>query len=106
MTDRLSPTERSAVMSRIRGTNTEPELLVRRLLHGNGYRYRLHAAALPGRPDVVFQSRKKVIFVHGCFWHQHSGCTAARLPKSRKAFWRKKLHRNVQRDQEQRSTLI
>ena len=106
MTDRLSAEQRSAQMSRIRATNTKPELFVRRLLHRMGYRYRLHVANLPGRPDLVFPSRRKVIFVHGCFWHQHSRCTDASLPKSRKQFWHKKLHRNVQRDKEQRSKLI
>ena len=106
MTDRISPAQRSAQMSRIRGINTEPELLVRRILCRSGYRYRLHVASLPGRPDLVFKPRRKVIFVHGCFWHQHSGCPDASLPKSRKGFWRKKLRRNVQRDEEQRSALI
>jgi|ERR1700722_8848327 len=105
MTDRLSAAQRSAQMSRIRGTNTKPELFVRRILHISGYRYRLHVASLPGRPDLVFKSRKKVIFVHGCFWHQHSGCRDATLPKSRKRFWREKLRRNVRRDGEQRNAL-
>jgi len=106
MTDRISPAQRSAQMSRIRGTNTKPELLVRRILHRSGYRYLLHAASFPGRPDLVFKSRKKVIFVHGCFWHQHSGCSDATLPKSRTRFWREKLRRNVERDEEQRRALI
>lgn len=106
MTDRLSPAQRSAQMSRIRSTDTQPELVVRRLLHRIGYRYRLHVAALPGRPDLVFHARKKVIFVHGCFWHRHSGCPDATLPKSRTHFWSKKLRRNVKRDEEQRSTLV
>jgi DNA mismatch endonuclease (patch repair protein) len=106
MTDTISPAQRSAQMSRIRGTNTKPELFVRRILRRSGYRYRLHVTSLPGRPDLVFKSRRKVIFVHGCFWHQHSGCTDASLPKSRTRFWRKKLRRNVQRDEEQRSALV
>jgi DNA mismatch endonuclease (patch repair protein) len=106
VTDRLSPAQRSAQMSRIRSADTKPELVVRRLLHHIGYRYRLHVAALPGRPDLVFHSRRKVIFVHGCFWHQHAGCADATLPKTRTQFWRNKLHRNVQRDQEQQSALI
>jgi DNA mismatch endonuclease (patch repair protein) len=106
MTDRISAAQRSAQMSRIQGTNTKPELFVRRILYRSGYRYRLHVASLPGRPDVVFKSRRKVVFVHGCFWHQHSGCTDASLPKSRARFWRRKLRRNAQRDEEQRRALV
>jgi DNA mismatch endonuclease (patch repair protein) len=106
MADRVSPAQRSAQMSRIRGTDTKPELLVRRILSRLGYRYRLHVASLPGRPDLVFRSRGKVIFVHGCFWHRHSGCGDATLPKSRPRFWQEKLDRNVQRDEEQRRALI
>lgn len=90
---------RSWNMSRIRGKNTKPELIVRRLLHAEGFRYRLHAADLPGRPDIVFRSRKKVIFVHGCFWHQHDGCRNAVMPKTRTEFWSEKLGKNVSRDQ-------
>lgn len=90
---------RSWNMSRIRGKNTKPELTVRRLLHAEGFRYRLHAADLPGRPDIVFRSRKKVIFVHGCFWHQHDGCRNAVMPKTRTEFWSEKLGKNVNRDQ-------
>jgi len=86
-------------MSRIRGKDTKPELIVRRLLYADGFRYRLHAADLPGRPDIVFRSRKKVIFVHGCFWHQHSGCRNASIPKTRTDFWSEKLARNTTRDQ-------
>lgn len=90
---------RSWNMSRIRGKNTKPEMIVRRLLHAEGFRYRLHAADLPGRPDIVFRSRKKVIFVHGCFWHQHDGCRNAVMPKTRTEFWSEKLGKNVSRDQ-------
>ncbi|TBN17033.1 DNA mismatch endonuclease Vsr [Agrobacterium cavarae] len=86
-------------MSRIRGKDTKPELVVRRLLFADGFRYRLHAADLPGRPDIVFRSRRKVIFVHGCFWHQHSGCRNANIPKTRTDFWITKLMSNVFRDQ-------
>ncbi len=85
-------------MSRVRGKNTKPEMAVRRLIHGMGYRYRLHAADLPGRPDLVFRKRKKVIFVHGCFWHRHPGCKLTRTPKSRVQFWRNKLEANHERD--------
>lgn len=94
-----APSHRSWNMSRIRGKDTKPELVVRRLLHAEGFRYRLHAADLPGRPDIVFRSRKKVIFVHGCFWHQHDGCRNAVMPKTRAAFWSEKLAKNVARDQ-------
>lgn len=94
-----APSHRSWNMSRIRGKDTKPELVVRRLLHAEGFRYRLHAADLPGRPDIVFRSRKKLIFVHGCFWHQHDGCRNAVMPKTRTAFWSEKLAKNIARDQ-------
>ncbi|ACR27354.1 DNA mismatch endonuclease Vsr [Burkholderia glumae BGR1] len=87
-------------MSRIKGSNTKPELIVRSLIHRIGYRYRLHGKGLPGRPDLVFSKRRKVIFVHGCFWHRHDGCHLARLPKSRLDFWRPKLEANAERDKE------
>lgn len=96
--DTLKPAERSARMALVRNKDTKPELLVRRLVHGMGYRYRLHRRDLPGTPDLVFPSRKKVIFVNGCFWHRHNGCALARLPKSRGEFWLPKLNANVERD--------
>jgi DNA mismatch endonuclease (patch repair protein) len=96
--DTLTPQQRSERMSRVRGRDTKPELVVRRLVHSMGYRYRLHRRDLPGRPDLVFPSRLKVIFVHGCFWHRHPGCRLARLPKSRTDFWVAKLEGNRQRD--------
>ena len=96
--DTLTPQERSARMALVRAKDTKPELLVRRLVHGMGYRYRLHRRDLPGTPDLVFPSRGKVIFVHGCFWHRHSGCALARLPKSRGEFWLPKLTANADRD--------
>jgi DNA mismatch endonuclease (patch repair protein) len=88
-------------MSRVRGRDTKPEMLVRRLTHSIGYRYRLHRRGLPGSPDLVFPSRMKVIFVHGCFWHQHleSGCKLARHPKSKLDFWGPKLKANIERDE-------
>lgn len=94
--DTLTPRERSERMRRVRGKDTRPELAVRRLAHKLGFRYRLHSAALPGHPDMVFTSRRKVLFVHGCFWHRHAGC--GRLPKSRLDFWISKLEANKKRD--------
>lgn len=96
--DTLTRIERSERMSRVRGRNTRPELFVRRLVFSLGYRYRLHVGRLAGKPDLVFVARKKVIFVHGCFWHRHSDCGLARVPKSRLAFWLPKLEGNKSRD--------
>jgi DNA mismatch endonuclease (patch repair protein) len=108
MADTLTPSERSERMSRVRGKNTKPELIVRRLVHRMGYRYRLHRRDLPGIPDLVFPSRKKVIFIHGCFWHRHSdpACKLARLPRSRLDFWLPKLEGNRQRDREKQNELL
>src|SRR5271154_74604 len=94
--DTLTREERSLRMSLIRSSNTKPEMLVRRLVHSLGYRYRLHVRSLPGSPDLVFASRRKVIFVHGCFWHRHgdSLCKLARLPKSRLDFWGGEMENN------------
>lgn len=100
MVDHLTPQLRSLVMSRIRGRDTSPELAVRRLTHSLGYRFRLHKKGLPGTPDLVFASRRKVIFVHGCFWHRHAGCKRASLPTSRIEYWAEKFRRNVERDAE------
>lgn len=102
--DPLTPKERSARMSRIRNADTKPEMIVRRLVHGMGYRYRLHARDLPGNPDIVFRPKKLVIFVHGCFWHQH-GCRQYRQPRSKLAFWEPKLARNKTRDAQVRREL-
>ncbi len=96
--DRLSPARRSWLMSRVHSTGTTPELFVRRVAFGLGYRYRLHGRALPGRPDLVFAFRKKVIFVNGCFWHAHARCRYANLPKTRVHFWRDKFESNRLRD--------
>jgi len=95
--DPLTPAERSERMSRIRNTDTKPEMIVRRIVHGLGYRYRLHAPDLPGHPDLVFRPRGKVIFVHGCFWHQH-GCRQYRQPRTKRSFWEPKLEGNKERD--------
>lgn len=97
--DIIEPGQRSALMSRIRGKDTQPELAVRRLAHSMGYRFRLHRRDLPGRPDLVFPRLRKVVFVHGCFWHQHPGCRYAYQPKSRVEFWKAKFAANVKRDQ-------
>ena len=94
--DTLTPLERSQRMSRVRSKDTKPEWRVRRLLWGLGFRYRLHGRNLPGRPDIVFPRRKKVVFIHGCFWHRHPKC--GRLPKSRLEFWEPKLRENRSRD--------
>ena len=99
MTDVFTKSKRSEVMSRIKGRNTKPELAVRSLLHRMGYRFQLHRADLPGKPDIVLPRYKTVIFVHGCFWHRHKECRFAYTPKSRTDFWLKKLESNVVRDQ-------
>jgi DNA mismatch endonuclease (patch repair protein) len=98
--DTLTPAERSARMAKVRGRDSKPEMLVRRLVHGMGFRYRLHDRRLPGSPDLVFPRLRKAIFVHGCFWHRHpdSHCKLARMPKSRLDFWRPKLQGNRKRD--------
>lgn len=92
--------DRSRVMSAVRQKDTKPEMIVRRLVHGMGYRYALHRKDLPGKPDLVFASKRKVIFVHGCFWHGHTkkSCTRSRVPKTRVEFWRAKIERNAARD--------
>lgn len=95
--DPLTPAERSERMSRIRNADTKPEMIVRRMVHGMGYRYRLHVSDLPGHPDIVFRPRRKVIFVHGCFWHQH-GCHQYRQPRTKRSFWEPKLAQNKARD--------
>ena len=105
MSDRLSPEERSAHMRRIRKTDTKPEIAIRKLAHGLGYRFRLHRRDLPGTPDLVFPRLRKIIFVHGCFWHQHSGCRLARPPKARPDYWQPKLRRNQERDAAARQAL-
>jgi len=98
--DTLTSVERSARMARVRGKDSKPEMLVRRLVHAMGFRYRLHDRRLPGSPDLVFPRLRKVIFVHGCFWHRHEDihCKLARWPKSRLDFWRPKLQGNRERD--------
>jgi len=96
--DRISKERRSWNMSRIRSKDTKPELLVRSLLHRNGFRFRLHRRDLPGTPDIVLPKYKTVIFVHGCFWHRHRGCRFAYQPRSNRGFWAMKFRHNVARD--------
>lgn len=103
--DKLSPGRRSENMRRIRSTGMKPEMVVRRIVHGAGFRYRLHARDLPGKPDLVFRPRRKAIFVHGCFWHQHATCIDGRQPKSNLGYWGPKLERNLRRDREARDLL-
>ena len=97
---------RSAQMRLIRSAHTKPEYLVRRALFALGYRYRLHSRHLPGKPDLVFPNRKKVIFVHGCFWHRHLGCKKTRTPKSRLDYWIPKFATNVKRDRLNQKLLL
>ena len=104
--DNVSRQKRSEIMSRVRSKDTAPEMLVRRLVFSMGYRYRLHAKDLPGKPDLVFRRKRKVIFVHGCFWHHHKGCALARIPKSRREFWIPKLETNRERDQRNKRELL
>jgi DNA mismatch endonuclease, patch repair protein len=99
--DRVDPATRKRVMAAVKSKDTAPELKLRRWLHAIGYRYRLHVRELPGRPDLVFPARRKVIFVHGCFWHRHGGCARAAMPATRQAFWVEKLTANVKRDARQ-----
>ena len=103
--DKLTPERRSENMRRIKNKGMKPEMAVRRLVHGLGYRYRLHRKDLPGRPDLTFGPKRKVIFVHGCFWHQHSQCREGRPPGSNAGYWGPKLARNVERDAQHLASL-
>ncbi|WP_280176735.1 very short patch repair endonuclease [Rhizobium hidalgonense] len=96
--DIFTQEKRSQIMSRVRCGNTKPELKLRQVLHGLKYRYRLHSKELPGKPDIVFPKFRKVIFVNGCFWHQHPGCKKAALPRTNHSYWEEKLANNVKRD--------
>jgi DNA mismatch endonuclease (patch repair protein) len=100
MTDHLNPDRRSWNMAQIRSRDTAPEMRVRRIAHGLGYRYRLHCRHLPGTPDLVFPRYRFVLFVHGCFWHRHKGCPLATMPKTRVDFWRRKFLENINRDRQ------
>lgn len=108
MSDTLTTNQRSRRMALIRSQDSKPEMLVRRLLHSLGYRYRLHDHCLPGTPDIVFKGRRKVVFVHGCYWHRHvdGRCSSGlRVPKSRADYWIAKFARNVDRDRRNQETL-
>lgn len=98
--DNLTKDQRTKTMRRVKSKDTSPEMIVRRAAHGLGYRFRLHRKDLPGKPDLVFAGRRKVIFVHGCFWHQHPVCPAAKRPASNTEYWNAKLDRNVARDKD------
>jgi DNA mismatch endonuclease (patch repair protein) len=106
MVDTLTPEKRSWNMSRIKGSNTKPELIVRSVLHHMGYRFRLHRKNLPGKPDIVLPKFNTVIFVHGCYWHRHKGCNYAYNPKSRIDFWQNKFKENIKRDKKNKEALI
>lgn len=103
--DNITPERRSEIMSLVRSKDSKAEMAVRKLVHGMGYRYRLHAKDLPGKPDLVFRPRKKAIFVHGCFWHGHAGCRNHRIPKSKIEYWSQKIANNAARDKKVRRRL-
>jgi DNA mismatch endonuclease (patch repair protein) len=105
MTDHVHRDKRSLIMAAVHSKNTKPELAVRKIAHALGYRYRLHVADLPGKPDMVFPARRKIILVNGCFWHRHPRCRYATSPKTRSAFWQKKFCTNVARDRRTRQQL-
>jgi len=105
MTDVFSKKKRSWIMGRVKGRDTKPEILVRSIVHRMGYRFRIHCKDLPGNPDIVLPRHRKVIFVHGCFWHGHKGCPRSERPSTNKKFWNTKLDRNVERDKRLRRTL-
>jgi DNA mismatch endonuclease (patch repair protein) len=103
--DKFTPAERSAIMSRVHSWNTTPERIVRSTLHRLGYRYRLHDARLPGKPDLSFPSRRVAVFVHGCFWHRHPNCKRASTPVTRQRYWLQKFERTTARDVRNRHEL-
>ena len=98
MSDKFSKSIRSKIMSHIRKTDTKPELRVRRFLHAHRFRFRVYDRRLPGCPDIVLRKHRAVVFVHGCFWHQHENCKLAKVPKSNRSYWKPKLRRNRERD--------
>ena len=98
MSDVFSRKKRSWIMARISGSNTKPEIVVRKILSGLGFRYRLNVRKLPGTPDIVLSKHTKVVFVHGCFWHGHKGCKRSKRPTTNVAFWNRKIDKNIDRD--------
>jgi DNA mismatch endonuclease (patch repair protein) len=106
MIDIVSKSKRSQMMASVNHKNTKPEIKVRTFLHKSGYRFRLHRKDLPGNPDIVLPRFRHVIFVHGCFWHQHTGCRKAKRPASNATFWDEKLDRNMQRDRDNFNALL
>ena len=105
MTDNVSPARRSQLMAGIRGQNTRPEMVVRRIAHRMGLRFRLYRKDIPSRPDLVFPKHRVAVLVHGCFWHQHDGCRYAHIPKSRVRYWTEKFSQNVARDRRNEEAL-
>lgn len=105
MADVFTAKERSRIMARVRGKDTAPELAIRSMVHRLGYRFRLHQRKLPGNPDIVLPCHKKIILVHGCFWHGHKRCKHAARPKSNRRYWNKKIDRNIERDRRNRRKL-
>ena len=103
--DNLTPRQRRLTMSRIKSKETKPEKILRSYLHRAGYRFRKNVRELPGTPDIVLPKYKSVIFVHGCFWHQHKNCTKAVMPKTNKKYWQKKLLHNIERDKQNKKNL-
>lgn len=103
--DTVDPARRSAMMAKVKGKNTAPELKVRRMAHAMGLRFQLHRKDLPGKPDLVFPRHKLVVFVHGCFWHRHDGCRRAATPSTRREFWEAKFAANRERDARQMQAL-
>lgn len=105
MSDTLSKEKRSQLMAKVRDKNTRPELLVRKWLHRNGYRFRLYRKDLPGKPDIVLPKYKTVIFIHGCFWHRHANCKKSSMPATNVAVWEKKFKENIERDKQKQCEL-
>lgn len=103
--DTLTPRQRSECMRSVRSANTSPELIVRRLVHSMAFRYSLHSASLPGKPDIVLNSRRKIIFVHGCFWHKHRCRRGSRVPITNRSYWEEKRDGNARRDRAQIAAL-
>ena len=104
--DRFTPSQRSSIMRKVKAKNTKPEIIVRNMVYSMGFRYRLNRRNLPGSPDLVFTGRKKAIFVHGCFWHQHQGCRHSTLPSARQEYWSTKLTANRVRDERTSALLM